>query len=128
MPTLATALLLVATADPPDTHRGWNSAAETVAERSRTLGIDFEERGSKAPHPTAEDARSFAQAGFGPWLDSQVQAPDDTIAEPPAVIREFLRDRQDAVWSLVEAPSPTPTPIASRTPTPPPSNGSVGRT
>src|SRR5437764_13503537 len=102
--SVAAALLLLltaATASPTDTHKGWNAAAEAVARLSRGLGIDFEDRASNAGHPSAEDVQAFNKAGFGAWLDSQIDTPDDSIGEPPAAIRDFLDERSSVVWGVI---------------------------
>jgi hypothetical protein len=105
MGVAAAVLLLVAAAvdSPLAAHKGWNAAAEAVARGSLALGIDFEEKESNAPRPAADDVQAYSRAGFGQWLDSQIQTPDDSIAEPPAALAEFLRDRRGAVWAVVEA-------------------------
>jgi hypothetical protein len=87
----------------PDSHKGWNAAAEAVARLSRPLGIDFEQRDSKGRHPAREDVDAYNEAGFGAWLDSQVKTPDDSIDQPPASIRRFLDDRADTVWAVIAA-------------------------
>ena len=82
---------------------GRNATAQLVAEQSVALGLSFRSRRSLDPHPSSADRSALARAGFGDWLEAQIQVPDDSIAEPPAPISEFLRDRHDALWSVIGA-------------------------
>jgi hypothetical protein len=97
----AVLLLLVSSSGSSPSRR--NAAADAVADRSLVLGIDFNEKDPKAAHPDAADAKAFNAAQFGAWLDAQIQSPDDALESPPVALREYLRDRDAAVWSVVEA-------------------------
>ncbi len=72
-------------------------------EGSLALGLDFREKDRKAHHPAAADAEALTAAGFGAWLDAQISTPDDAIGEPPPALRDYLRARDAAVWSIVAA-------------------------
>jgi len=103
------ALLLVASHAPPPPERGirvrgQNSVADALEERALTLGIDFERRPSDPPgaSPTPSPERiAFGAARFGAWLKAEVERPDDTIAEAPAALREYLESHRDAIWGIV---------------------------
>lgn len=88
-----------------------DSVAYLLTERCLALGIDLDPDNPKASHPSAEDVQALARAGPGSWLDAQIAFAEDSLAEPPAALREFLRDRQGPLWSVVavlekQAPEP----------------------
>ncbi len=82
---------------------GRNSVADTLHDRARTFGIDFDRENPKAPHVTPEESRALFEAGLGPWLNAEVERGDDWISEPPASVREFLKSHGDAVWDVIAA-------------------------
>lgn len=97
----ALALLLCAPSDSAASKQ--NAAADRVVELSRAFGIDFDETNGKAPHPAAADVEAYHRSGAGAWLNSQIQNDSDEIAEPPAVLRDFLHDRNEVLWTLIAA-------------------------
>ena len=97
----ALALLLGAPFGPAASKQ--NPAADQVVEFSRALGIDFNESAEKAGHPSTADVEAYHHSGAGAWLDAQIQNASDEIAEPPALLRVFLRDRHDALWNVIGA-------------------------
>ena len=82
---------------------GRNSVADTLHDRALTFGIDFDRENPKASHVTPEASKALFEAGFGPWLNAEVERGDDSISEPPASVREFLKDHGDAIWEVIAA-------------------------
>jgi hypothetical protein len=80
-----------------------NAAADRVVELSRALGIDFDEKNEKSPHPAAAEVEAYHHSGAGAWLNAQIQSDSDEIAEPPVVLRDFLHDRSEVLWSVIAA-------------------------
>ena len=78
-----------------------NAAAEDVERLSLALGLDPWPSDSGAEHPTQEDQEAYRQAGAGGWLDEQVKASDDSIAAPPAKLKEFLEKRRSVLQRVV---------------------------
>jgi hypothetical protein len=99
----ALAIAIIGVAGAPHRVSGRNATAQVVVEQSVALGLNFRSRRALDPHPSAEDRWALANAGFGDWLDAQIQVPDDSISEPPLVMSGFLRDRHEALWSLIDA-------------------------
>ncbi|MEP6994024.1 MAG: hypothetical protein ABI968_05830 [Acidobacteriota bacterium] len=83
--------------------RGPNSVAERVAERSLSLGLDFGGSNVKVEHPPREAVRDSRRAAAGTWLDAEIASVEDLISDPPAAVRDYLRDHRDAIWSIIAA-------------------------
>ncbi len=80
-----------------------NSTADLVVEKSLALGIDFDPPGPGQTRLAPEDARAYPGYAAGSWLDAQIQVADDSIAEPPKALREFLEARREPLWAIVGA-------------------------
>ena len=78
-----------------------DAVAELLTERCLALGIDLNPDNPKASHPSADDVRALSRAGASSWLDAQISSAEDSIAEPPATLRDFLRDHHGALWSVI---------------------------
>jgi hypothetical protein len=76
---------------------GKNAAAEEVERLALALGVDWRsDSSSPEDHPAKEDLEAYAQAQFGSWLDAQIRTSDDSIASPPARLKEYF-ERRDAI-------------------------------
>lgn len=72
-------------------------------EGSRALGIGFKQGNKQAEHPSSESVQALNRSGAGAWVDAVIQGQSDEISEPPAALREFVRDRREIVWSVIAA-------------------------
>jgi hypothetical protein len=99
MPFGAAALLLWQAAAPRSSPAA--AAADAVVEQSLALGIDFEMSGLGRSRAAREDMEALAKAAPGEWLDAQIQVADDSIAEPPKALRDFLSSRREPLWAIV---------------------------
>ncbi len=89
------------TPTPPRTVAG-NATADLIVAKSLALGIDFAAAPGKSRASTA-DLQARAEAALGSWLDAQIQIPDDSIAEPPKALCDYLDERREPVWAIVGA-------------------------
>jgi len=80
-----------------------NATAEVVVAKAIVLGIDFQPNDASSARPAAEDVAAFQRAHTWLWLKSQLEVPDDTVAEPPADLRTYLDDRREAIEAIVSA-------------------------
>jgi hypothetical protein len=103
MAALAVLLVLTLSAPAPLTVSKRNAAADRVATLAKQLGIDFDEKSERAQHPAPADREASSAAGFATWLDSQITNGTDVIDAPPAALRQFLRDRDEALWGVIAA-------------------------
>jgi hypothetical protein len=78
-----------------------NAAAEELESLVLSLGLDAHRKDPSAQHPSREDLEAYQRAGFGPWLDAQLRAADDSIASVPPSIQSFLEKRQPTLWRVV---------------------------
>lgn len=88
-----------------------DSVGDLLTERCLALGIDLDPDNPRAPHPSAEDMQALSRSGAGPWLDAQISSAEDSVGEPPAGLRDFLKDRHGPLWSVIavlEKQSPEP--------------------
>ncbi|MEX1244905.1 MAG: hypothetical protein WEB59_06020 [Thermoanaerobaculia bacterium] len=79
-----------------------NGTASVLVERAVALGIDFGNE-SLDENELSADGQALTQASPGAWLDAQIQVGDESIAEAPRALREYLEARGDSVWSIVAA-------------------------
>ncbi len=98
---IAAALILLASVPLGPEPAKPNASAARVAALSVPLGIDFDEKNPKSPHPDPGDVAALSGAGFGAWLDAQIQNDTDEIGDPPPAIQEFLGDRREALWGVI---------------------------
>jgi len=96
-------LLLLAVPSAGPTASRQNAAADAVLTYGIALGVDFQADDEKANHPSASNAKAFADASFGAWLDAQIQTPDDSIEQPPGALKAFVEEHEAPLWSLVAA-------------------------
>lgn len=80
-----------------------NSTADAVVEKSLALGIDFDPPGPGQTRAAPENTKAYPGYAAGSWLDAQIRVADDSIAEPPKELRDFLEQRREPVWAIVAA-------------------------
>lgn len=82
-----------------------NATASVLVDRGAAVGLDFRVREARSVQPAdpSADRRALGQAAPRAWLEAQIQVPDESIAEPPQVLRDYFESRRDAIWAIVAA-------------------------
>lgn len=80
-----------------------NSVADELSARGPALGIEFEPDDSRFDRASPESIAAVTASGAGSWLAEQLAIADDSIAPEPKGLRDFLENRQDALWRVVAA-------------------------
>jgi hypothetical protein len=111
MLVLAVVVLGLATGVPNSVLKpsGRNGVADQIAEKSLAIGIDFDEPNPDAPRPDPAEVQAQSAAAPGAWFLTQVQTPDDRIAEPSAELSEWFESHSQplaAIVAILEKDSP----------------------
>src|SRR5262245_53143222 len=108
MPVAAVVLILAQATSPhppirPTPRESTNSTADIMVERSLVLGMDFAPPAPGKSRASNDDVQALAKASPRTWLDAQIKLADDSIAEPPKELRDFLEERREPIWAVVAA-------------------------